>query len=150
MGYVPDGMTEAQWKKMKEQEQAEKSKKNFGAFGPQTFKSRSLMSFQKDLEEGKAAHLLPVFNSKEKIKKGEIKQEDIPYMQRLGAWDNSDVKTAKKKQWRSEDNDYEASSRPFWAGTDWSGANPRQGPNRQAPKQNQPEKPKVKKLFGLF
>lgn len=150
MGYVPDGMTEQQWKKMKEQEEAEKAKKNFGAFGPQTFKSRSLKSFQKDLEAGKASHLLPVFNANEKLKSGKLKQEDIPYMQRGGAWDNSDVKGAKRKQWLQEDKEYEASNKPFWAGLDWSGANPRQGPNRQAAKKNEPEKPKVKKLFGLF
>jgi hypothetical protein len=29
---------------------------------------------------------MPVFNAKEKVKKGELKLEDIPYMQRGGAW----------------------------------------------------------------
>lgn len=65
---------------MKEKERASLKKKNLGAFGPQTFKSRSMSSFQKDLEAGKATHLLPVFNAKEKLARGEIKESDIPYM----------------------------------------------------------------------
>jgi hypothetical protein len=75
-------MTPEQWRKLKENEKSAKAKKNFGAFGPQSFKSRSLQAFQQDLEKGKAGHLLPVFNAKEKVKQGKIKQEDIPYMQR--------------------------------------------------------------------
>jgi hypothetical protein len=35
---------------------------------------------------------MPVMNAKDRVKKGEIKVQDIPYMQRLGSWDNSDVK----------------------------------------------------------
>ena len=42
---------------------------------------------------------MPVFNAKEKLARNEIKLEDIPYMQRGGAWDNSDVKGAKKLPW---------------------------------------------------
>ena len=34
----------------------------------------------------KAAHLMPVFNAKEKIARGEIRKEDVPYMQRGGKW----------------------------------------------------------------
>ena len=75
-------MTPEQWKQMQAKEKAEKAKKNFGAFGPQSFKSRSLQSFQKEMEKGKADHLMPVFNAKEKMKAGKIRQEDIPYMQR--------------------------------------------------------------------
>ena len=67
--------------------------------------------------------------AKERVKKGEMKEEDIPvrynsllsgvdhnvlhishsffflfqYMQRLGSWDNSDVKGAKKKEWTETD-----------------------------------------------
>ena len=99
MGYVPDGFTPEQWKRMKQAEQDAAKSKAFGQFGPRGFKSRSLQSFQMDLEKGKAQHLMPVFNAKEKVKKGEIKAEDIPYMQRGNgaSWDNSDVKGAKKK-----------------------------------------------------
>ena len=42
---------------------------------------------------------MPVFNAKEKVRAGKLKAEDIPYMQRGGNWDNSDVKGAKKKGW---------------------------------------------------
>ena len=50
--------------------------------GPKGFKSRSMQSFQEALERGEAEHLLPVFNAKQKIARGELKEEDIPYMQR--------------------------------------------------------------------
>lgn len=50
--------------------------------GPKGFKSRSMQSFQEALERGEAEHLLPVFNAKQKIASGQLKQEDIPYMQR--------------------------------------------------------------------
>jgi len=75
-------MTPEQWRKLQTKEKASKASKNYGAFGPQTFKSRSLKAFQEDLEKGKASHLLPMFNAKQKLKQGKIKQEDIPYMQR--------------------------------------------------------------------
>ena len=38
-------------KKQQEKEKTTKAGKNFGAFGPQSFKSRSFASFQKDLEK---------------------------------------------------------------------------------------------------
>lgn len=82
LGYVPDGLSESEWKKLQSKESSEKSKKKFSAYGPITFKSRSLQAFQKDLEQGKANHLMPMMFAKEKIKKGEIKKEDVPYMQR--------------------------------------------------------------------
>ena len=50
--------------------------------GPKGFKSRSMQSFQEALERGEAEHLLPVFNAKQKIASGQLKEEDIPYMQR--------------------------------------------------------------------
>jgi hypothetical protein len=33
------------------------------------FQSRSFQSFQEALEQGEAAHLMPVFNAKERIKR---------------------------------------------------------------------------------
>jgi hypothetical protein len=45
-----------------------------------------MQSFQEAMEKGETTHLMPVFNSKEKIKSGELKPEDIPYMQRGGSW----------------------------------------------------------------
>ena len=79
-------------------------------------------------------------DAKERVAKGEIKQEDIPYMQRGGSWDNSDVKGAKKKKWLNSDKSYasggykkEQSKSIFgywiWRGTrDWTGKNARRGP----------------------
>jgi hypothetical protein len=86
-GYFPDGMSAEQYKKLIEKEREQKSKKKLGAYGPQSFESRSLKSFQQDLEKGISKHLLPVFSAQEKVKKGEIKMEDIPYMQRGKCWE---------------------------------------------------------------
>lgn len=83
-GYVPDGLTAEQYKKIKEKEAAKAA--NLGKVGPRGFKSRSFQSFQEALERGEAAHLMPVTNAKERIAKGELKLQDIPYMQRGGAW----------------------------------------------------------------
>jgi hypothetical protein len=83
-GYIPDGLTKEQWEKIKKKET--EAKKNLGKVGPRGFKSRSMQSFQEAMERGEATHLLPVFNAKERIAKGELKKEDIPYMQRGGAW----------------------------------------------------------------
>jgi hypothetical protein len=148
VGYVPDGFTAAQWKQKQAKEKEDMKKKKFGAFGPQGFKSRSMQSFQSDLEKGKAGHLMPVFNAKEKVKKGQLKQEDIPYMQRGGgaSWDNSDVKGAKKMDWNSKDKNYNANAKP--GAVDWTGRNERQGPKQTGNKK--PPPPQTKKLFGLF
>lgn len=83
-GYVPDGLSAEQWKKIQAKER-EKTK-NLGKLGPRGFKSRSFQSFQEALERGEATHLMPVMNAKERVRKGEIKAEDIPYMQRGGNW----------------------------------------------------------------
>ena len=51
---------------------------------------------------------MPVFNAKEKLARGEIKEVDIPYMQRKGgSWDNADIKGAKKLPWTKEDSTYD-------------------------------------------
>merc|ERR1719387_113743 len=87
-------MTPAQWKKMQEKEKA--AKKNLGANGPRGYRSRSFESYQKSLEAGdRTAKNMPVFFAKEKLARGEITKADIPYMQRGGSWDNSDVKGIK-------------------------------------------------------
>jgi hypothetical protein len=75
--YVPEGFTPESYAKFKEAE-AKKKAKNLGALGPRGFKSRSMQSFQEALERGEAEHLLPVFNARERVKKGELKVEDIP------------------------------------------------------------------------
>jgi hypothetical protein len=83
-GYVPDGLTKEQWAKIQKKER--ETKAGLGNLGPRGFKSRSMQSFQEALERGEAAHQLPMFNAKQKLARGEIKLEDIPYMQRGGSW----------------------------------------------------------------
>mmetsp|Transcript_24650 Transcript_24650/g.36750 ORF Transcript_24650/g.36750 Transcript_24650/m.36750 type:complete len:214 (-) Transcript_24650:136-777(-) len=174
-GYIPDGFTADSYKKFKEEE-AKKKKKNLGGLGPRGFKSRSMQSFQEAMERGEAAHLLPVFNAKERIAKGELKPEDIPYMQRGGSWDQSDIKGAKKKKWLQSDKEYaeggfkkeqSVSVFGFGKGLDWTGARDRSGPegvmaekvkfqkNYKAPNVKDIKKgpsgtAEKKKLFGLF
>jgi hypothetical protein len=76
--YVPDGFTAQSYKKFKEDEKKKVAKLNLGGVGPRGFKSRSMQSFQEAMERGEAEHLLPVLNAKERVKKGELKMEDIP------------------------------------------------------------------------
>jgi len=172
--YIPTGFTKESWAKFKKAE-AEKNKKtpNLGRVGPKGFQSRSMQSFQEALERGEADHLLPVFNAKEKLARGEIKKQDIPYMQRGGAWDNSDVKGAQKKNWLSSDKAYAAggykksqsvSILGEGAGLDWTGTRQTTGPaqsgvklgkNYKAPNVSQmkgdaPEKKPKKGMFGFF
>jgi len=128
---------------MKQKEKEQMKSKKFGAYGPQSFQSRSLQAFQTDLEEGKASHLMPVLNAKEKLKQGKLKAEDIPYMQRLGSWDNSDI--GKKKKGNVNDSKYNKTVYQAPAKFDWTGQGQRSGPAQK----KQEEKPK-KKLFGLF
>uniref|UniRef100_A0A6U3BRN0 Uncharacterized protein n=1 Tax=Entomoneis paludosa TaxID=265537 RepID=A0A6U3BRN0_9STRA len=176
--YVPDGFTPESYKKFKEAEAKKLQKQNLGKLGPKGFKSRSFQSFQEALERGEADHLMPVFNAKERVKKGELRTEDIPYMQRGGSWDNSDVKNAKnKKRWLSSDKEYanggykkeqSVSVLGFGSGLDWTGKGARTGPsetvkgaapkfakNYKAPnvntmKNGSQDQPKKKGFFGLF
>ncbi len=175
-GYVPSGFTPDQYKKFKEEERKKAAaKKNLGGMGPRGFKSRSMQSFQEAMERGEATHLMPVFNAKERVKRGELKVEDIPYMQRGGNWDNSDVKGAKKRGWLKSDKEYSAggfkkeqsvSIFGKGEGLDWSGKRSRSGPsetvkgaapkfgkNYKAPNVNDMKKNNdggKKKLFGFF
>lgn len=175
--YIPSGFTKQSWAAFKAKEAKAKQTRNLGGLGPRGFKSRSMQSFQEALERGEAEHLLPVFNAKQKIAKGELKEEDIPYMQRGGAWDNSDVKGAKKKRWLASDKEYAAggykksqsvSILGEGQGLDWTGKRNKTGPgmsnvkpgkfsnNYKAPNVNAiksgggggAEKPKKK--FGFF
>jgi hypothetical protein len=98
-----------------------------------------LQSFQEALEKGEANHLMPVFNAKEKIQKGLIRPEDVPYMQRGGSWDNTDVKGAKNtKKWLASDKTYAAggyrreqsvSILGSGEGLDWAGTRGKTGPS---------------------
>ena len=71
--YIPDGFTAESYKKFKAEEaKKQAAAKNLGGLGPRGFKSRSMQSFQEAMEKGEASHLLPVFNAKERIAKGEL------------------------------------------------------------------------------
>lgn len=143
MGYVPDGFTAESYKKFKADEAKKKAQRGLGRMGPRGFQSRSMQSFQEALERGEADHLMPVFNAKEKIKKGQIRPEDVPYMQRGGKWDNTDIKGARnKKKWLQSDKKYssggfrkEQSVSIFGtgAGLDWTGSKSRTGPSESVP-----------------
>lgn len=106
--------------------------------GPRGFKSRSMQSFQEALERGEAEHLMPMFDAKKKMAKGQISKEDIPYMQRGGPWDNTDVKGAKnRKRWLNSDKKYNdggfrkeqlISIFGYGDGLDWTGTRKKSGP----------------------
>jgi len=144
VGYVPDGMTPHQWHDIRRKERNEQRKKEFGRMGPKGFKSRSLQAFQQDLEKGKVGHLLPVMFAKDQLKKGLIKNEDVPYMQRGGNWDNSDVKGANKIDWTDTDKKYETGQGPF--------SFLKGSPKTQAPPtmEKEEKEPRKKGFFGLF
>ena len=104
MGYVPDGLTKEQYAAIKKKD-TDAKKANLARVGQNRFRSRSFEAFQKALEKGDAGHLYPV--DPNDYKKGKIKYEDIPYMQRPGgSWDNSDVKGAKKLKKNNYDDIY--------------------------------------------
>jgi hypothetical protein len=150
-GYVPDGFTKESYAKFKEEERKKQAKGNLGAVGPRGFKSRSMSSFIEAYERGETPHLFPMENAKEKLAKGEIKMEDIPYMQRVGGqWDNSDVKGAKKLRWLQSDKKYEAygekraqsfSILGVGKGLDWTGSRDREGPPQPVRKLDKNYKP---------
>ena len=83
VGYVPSGMSVHEWHEIQRAEVKQRRAKNFAAFGPTSFKSRSLQGFQEDLERGKSKHLFPAMFAKERLKKGQIKAEDIPVSRAL-------------------------------------------------------------------
>lgn len=105
-GYVPDGLTEEQYRKIKVSDAKKNKGKDLGRLGPTGFKSRSMQAWQEAFDQGKTGHSFAPLNYKEKMKKGLMKREDVPYMVRGGSWDNSDVKGAKKLKWSKEDKEY--------------------------------------------
>ena len=85
VGYVPAGMSVHEWHEIQRAEKKQRQTKNFAAFGPTSFNSRSLQGFQEDLEKGKSEHLFPAMFAKERLKRGQIKAEDIPVSQAINA-----------------------------------------------------------------
>lgn len=94
MGYVPDGLSKDQWAAMKRKEKdAAAKKKAFQGTSGMQFRSRSFEDYVKGREDGTLKPNMPVFNAAARLKSGEIKPEDIPYMQRPGGRpDGSDLK----------------------------------------------------------
>jgi hypothetical protein len=137
-------MSAEEYQQLRRKEQEDAKKKRYGAFGPQSFKSRSLQSFQSDMEKGKASHLMPVMFAKQLVQSGKLKPEQVPYMQRGGAWDDSDVPGAKKKEWNEKDKLYNQNGKPWWG----SGV-PSGGPTR-ASGSSPPESKAPPKRFGFF
>lgn len=78
VGYVPDGMTPHEWHEIQKREKKQQASKDFAHRGPMGFKSRSLAAFQKDLADGKVAHLFPEMFAKKKIEAGIIEEKDVP------------------------------------------------------------------------
>ena len=114
VGYVPSGMQPHEWHEMQRAEKEAAQSKKFAAYGPTSFKSRSMQGFQEDLEKGKSGHLFPAMFAKQRVKSGQMKAEEVPYMQRAGgSWDNSDVNGAKRKEWSDTDKRME-SGVPSW------------------------------------
>tara|TARA_X000000368_G_scaffold346474_1_gene285824 strand:- start:10224 stop:10766 length:543 start_codon:yes stop_codon:yes gene_type:complete len=113
-GYIPDGLTPKEWEKIKITEKNKFKNKNYAENGAKTFTSRSFKSFQTALEKGEKAKNFPIFNAKEKLKNKEIRNTDIPYMQRVnGKWDNSDiVKINSKYRIKKTNNDKDYENNP--------------------------------------
>jgi hypothetical protein len=131
--YVPDGLTQEQYLKIKAQDEKRKGK-NLGALGPRGFKSRSMQAWQQAYEKGVADHTFAPLGYKEKLRRGEIKTKDVPYMVRGGSWDNSDIFGGKKLPWMKADREYAAggykkeqsvSILGSGPGLDWTGTRPR-------------------------
>jgi hypothetical protein len=136
--YVPDGLSEEQYEKIKKADASKTKGKNLGALGTRGFKSRSMEAWQKAHEKGRAPHLLAPIGYRDKLKKGLIKKEDVPYMVRGGSWDNSDVSGARRLKWNKNDVDYarggykkeqSASLSGSGPGLDWTGTRPRSEKN---------------------
>lgn len=83
-----------------------------------------------------ADHVFAPVGYREKLAKGEIRKEDIPYMVRGGKWDNSDVRGARRLKWLKTDKEYakggyrkEQSFSIFGSGPglDWTGSQKHDG-----------------------
>ena len=82
--YAPEGMTPSEYQALVKKEKSLVAGKG-GRMGARGFKSRSMKAFQEAMEAGEATHLMPTPFAKERVASGELKVEDIPYMQRGGS-----------------------------------------------------------------
>lgn len=102
MEYIPDGLTKEAWEAIKAKERQQR--KDLGKVGTTRFKSRSFQAWH----EAGGQHLFPV--DPNDVKSGKIKLSEVPYMQRGGAWDDSDLvkkeKGIKVQQWSKTDKMY--------------------------------------------
>lgn len=105
MGYVPDGLTAEQYRKIKQQDK-KKIGKDLGRLGPRGFKSRSMQAWQEAYERGETGHTFAPFGYREQLKTGQIKKKDVPYMVRGGNWDNSDIFGIRPLKWLKTDREY--------------------------------------------
>lgn len=104
-GYVPDGLTPQEYKKIKQQDN-KKVGKDLGRLGPRGFKSRSMQAWQEAYEKGETGHSFAPLGYRQKLKQGKISKEEVPYMVRGGSWDNSDVFGARRVKWLKTDKEY--------------------------------------------
>jgi urocanate hydratase len=97
-GYVPDGLSKEDWEMIKKKDKKKNLK--FEGTSGMKFRSRSFKEFAKGREDGTIEYNMPMERAKEKMNKGLIRPEDIPYMQRPGGMpDNSDLKKKFKFPW---------------------------------------------------
>merc|ERR1712046_81354 len=93
MSYVPDGMTKEQYAKIKAKDKKRDMPGKFNGTSGMKFRSRTMEEFQTLREQGKVSYNMPMENAEAKLRRGEIKPSDIPYMQRPGGMpDGSDLK----------------------------------------------------------
>ena len=105
VGYVPDGLTPEEYKKIKQRDQS-KVGKNLGRLGPKGFKSRSMQAWQEAYERGDAGHTFAPIGYRKLLRQGKLRKEQVPYMVRGGSWDNSDVAGARRLKWNKTDKEY--------------------------------------------
>lgn len=75
--YVPDGLTPEEYRRIKSEDK-KKLGKDLGRLGPRGFKSRSMQAWQEAFERGETGHTFAPFGYREKLKKGELKKEEVP------------------------------------------------------------------------
>ena len=135
-------MSPEQYSKIKAADKQKVTGKNLGALGPRGFKSRSMQSWQEAYERGETGHSIAPFGYREKLKNGELKKADVPYMVRGGSWDNSDVRGGKRQRWLKSDREYarggykkeqSVSILGGGAGFDWTGSRPRDESSKLIP-----------------